>query len=122
MNKLFIVGNLTGDPQTRVTQNGKSVCSFTIAVNRRNRDDTDYFRISAWNDLGARCRQYLAKGRKVAVTGSVSCSTYSAQTGEVRASMNVMADEVEFLSPKDQKPEQKDSGFVEVSSEDIPWG
>lgn len=123
MNKLFIIGNLTGDPQTRVTQNGKSVCSFTMAVNRRNKkDETDFFRIIVWDKLGELCQQYLAKGRKVAVTGSVSCSTYSAQTGEVRASMNVMADEVEFLSPKDQKPEQKDSGFVEVSSEDIPWG
>ena len=121
MQKLWIVGNLTGDPQTRITQSGKSVCTFTVAVSRRHKkDETDFFRVSVWDRLGELCQQYLAKGRKVAVTGSVSVSTYSAQTGEVRASLNVMADEVEFLTPKEK--EQAKDGFVEVTGEELPWG
>ena len=120
MQKIWLVGNLTGDPQSRVTQAGKNVCSFTVAVNRgHKKDETDFFRVSVWDRLGELCQQYLAKGRKVAVTGSVSVSTYSAQNGEVRGSLNVTADEVEFLTPKAQ--EQKE-GFTEVSSEDLPWG
>lgn len=121
MQKLIIVGNLVGDPQSRVTQAGKNVCTFTVAVNRRHKkDETDFFRVSVWDRLGELCQQYLAKGRKVAVTGSVSVSTYSAQNGEVRGSLNVTADEVEFLTPKAQ--EQTKGGFAEVSSEDLPWG
>jgi single-strand DNA-binding protein len=121
MQKLFIVGNLVGDPQSRVTQAGKNVCTFTVAVNRRHKkDETDFFRVSVWDRLGELCQQYLAKGRKVAVTGSVSVSTYSAQNGEVRGSLNVTADEVEFLTPKAQ--EQTKGGFAEVSSDDLPWG
>lgn len=121
MQKLIIVGNLVGDPQSRVTQSGKNVCTFTVAVNRRHKkDETDFFRVSVWDRLGELCQQYLAKGRKVAVTGSVSVSTYSAQNGEVRGSLNVTADEVEFLTPKAQ--EQMKGGFAEVSSDDLPWG
>ena len=124
MNKLMIIGNLTKDPDSRITSNGINVCSFTVAVNRRHQkdgqQDADFFRVSVWDRLGELCQQYLAKGRKVAVTGSVSVSTYSAQNGEVRGSLNVTADEVEFLTPKAQ--EQTKGGFAEVSSDDLPWG
>ena len=61
MNKLTIIGNLTRGPETRVTQSGSSVCSFTVAVNRRGQDDkTDFFRVSAWNKTGETCQKYLA--------------------------------------------------------------
>ena len=82
MNKLFIVGNLTRDPELRSTPSGDSVCDFTVAVNRRGRRDAqgtqpeaDFFRVSAWRQLGENCAKYLAKGRKVAVTGSVRVRT-----------------------------------------------
>ena len=82
MNKLFIVGNLTRDPELRTTSSGISVCSFTVAVNRRRSSSTaagqpeaDFFRVSAWRALGANGTKYRAKGRKVAVTGSVTVST-----------------------------------------------
>ena len=101
MNKITIIGNLTRDPETRVTQSGASVCSFTVAVNRRGQDDkTDFFRVSAWNKTGETCQKYLAKGRKVAVTGPVSVSTYTGQDGKAYANLEVMAQDVEFLSPK----------------------
>ena len=58
--------------------------------------------MTAWRALGESCGKYLAKGRKVAVTGSVSVNTYTAQDGSTRASMEVVADDVEFLSPKSE--------------------
>ena len=106
MNKLTIIGNLTRDPEMRVTSQGISVCSFTVAVNRRNakegQPDADFFRVTAWRQLGENCGKFLAKGRKVAVVGAVSVSTYQANDGSTRAQMEVTADDVEFLSPKDQ--------------------
>jgi single-strand DNA-binding protein len=108
MNKLFITGNLTRDPELRSTRDGTPVCTFTVAVNRRQKSaeagkpDADFFRVTAWRALGESCGKYLAKGRKVGVTGSVSVNTYTAQDGSFRASMEVVADDVEFLSPKSE--------------------
>lgn len=125
MNKLTIIGNLTRDPETRVTQSGSSVCSFTVAVSRRGQDDkTDFFRVSAWNKTGETCQKYLAKGRKVAVTGPVSVSTYTGQDGKTYANLEVMAQDVEFLSPKTetQKPAPAQSnGYQEITDEELPF-
>lgn len=111
MNKLTIIGNLTRDPELRSLTNGTQVCSFTVAVNRRRsqgadngQPEADYFRVSAWRQLGENCGRYLAKGRKVCVIGPVSISTYTGNDGKARANMEVTADDVEFLSPKENAP------------------
>lgn len=105
MNKLHIIGNLTKDPELRTTSTGVNACSFTVAVNRRKRSDSqpeaDFFRVTAWRGLADVCYNYLAKGKKVAVVGAVSVSVYTANDGTTRASMEVSADDVEFLSSKD---------------------
>lgn len=97
-----------------------------MAVNRRHRegqqDQADFFRVTAWDKLADNCKQYLAKGRKVAVTGMVSVSTYTTQNGEMRASMDVTASTVEFLGQKEQpKQEQKPDGYVAVNEEELPF-
>lgn len=106
MNKLMIIGNLTRDPELRSTQSGVQVCSFTVAVNRRkadgNQSEADYFRVTAWRQLADICAKYLAKGRKVAVVGAVTVSTYQANDGQTRAQMELTADDVEFLSPRNE--------------------
>lgn len=131
MNKLTIIGNLTRDPELRTTQSGLNVCSFTVAVNRRKtannqQPEADYFRVSAWRQLGENCHKYLAKGRKVAVVGSVSVSTYTANDGSTRANLEVTADDVEFLSAANEtaKPclqPSVHSGYEEVTDDDLPW-
>ena len=139
MNKLTIIGNLTRDPELRTTSTGLNVCSFTVAVNRRrsansNQPEADFFRVSAWRQLGENCQRYLAKGRKVAVVGSVSVSTYTANDGTTRASLEVTADDVEFLSSRNEDagyapaaPSQPApaapamNGFEEVDDEDLPF-
>lgn len=104
MNKLIIIGNLTRDPETRTTQDGKTVCSFGVAVNRRVKAGqeaaADFFNVSAWGAMGENCQKYLTKGRKAAVCGPVTARTYTAGDGTMRASLNVLADSVEFLTPK----------------------
>ena len=143
MNKLFIIGNLTRDPEMRSTSTGDSVCSFTVAVNRRRasnaeagQPEADFFRVSAWRQLGENCNRYLAKGRKVAVVGAVQVSTYTAQDGATRASLEVTADDVEFLSPRGEgeggsgRPAEQgmspsasgmSGGFVKVDDEELPF-
>ena len=102
MNNLTIIGNLTRDPELRTTSSGINVCSFTVAVNRRRKaegqPEADFFRVTAWRGLADICHQYLSQGSKVSVTGSVAVSTYQASDGSTRASLDVTADEVEFLS------------------------
>ena len=101
MNKLHIIGNLTSDPELRTTTTGKEVCTFSVAVKKIGKDEADYFKVSAWNERGKICNQYLKKGKKVSVVGPVSVRPYMNNKGDPAASMEVQADEVEFLSPKE---------------------
>ena len=105
MNKITIIGNLTRDPEMRTTTAGKSVCEFSVAANRRKKvegqPEADFFRVSAWGELGENCGKYLVKGKKVCVIGPVSLNTYTKSDGSAGASLEVNANEVEFLSPKD---------------------
>ncbi|NLB90571.1 MAG: single-stranded DNA-binding protein [Clostridiales bacterium] len=128
MNKIILVGNLTRDPDLRTTSTGISVCSFTIAVNKRksgqdSQPEADFFRITAWRQLGELCQRYLSKGRKVAVVGSVSVSTYEGKDGTTKASLEVTADEVEFLSPRQEQEAQgqANSGFTEIEEDELPF-
>ena len=137
MNKIMLIGNLTRDPELRSTSSGVTVCSFTIAVNRRfaqqgGERQTDFFRINAWRQLGETCARYLTKGRKVAVIGELQARTYQGNDGATRMSLDVSADEVEFLSPRQQEeggaPAQRQNaappdfaGFTDIQSDDIPF-
>ena len=133
MNRLTIIGNLTRDPELRTTQAGVSVCTFTVAVNRRKQaqqqPDADFFNVSAWRELGENCAKYLAKGRKVAVIGPVSVRTYQANDGSTRANLDVQASEVEFLSSRSEdaaapatKPNtDQQTGFEQVEVDDLPF-
>ena len=142
MNKITIIGNLTRDPELKTTPNGYSVCEFTIAVNDRNsrrnqqngQDSAQFFRISAWRQLGENCQRYLAKGRKVFVSGPLTARTYQANDGTTRVSLEVQADDVEFLSsrnddqagghspaPSAPAPIAQNSGFTAVEPDDLPF-
>lgn len=138
MNKITLIGNLTHDPETRTTPNGVTVCTFTIAVNRKFASQggdrqTDFFRINAWRQLGETCSRYLAKGRKVAVVGELQARLYEAKDGTTRMSLDVSADEVEFLTPRGQdegsgysapRPNvnpQDLAGFTDISADELPF-
>lgn len=108
MNKVFLIGNLTRDPEMRSTQSGVAVCNFSIAVNRRFKNangeqETDFLNVIAWRQLAELCGKHLAKGRKVAVTGSIQTRTYEAKDGSKRTAWDIVADEVEFLTTQNQQ-------------------
>lgn len=128
MQQLTIIGNLTKDPETRTTTNGKEVCSFTVAVNRRqtaqqrqNNEDpgADYFRASAWEEKAKICQKFLSKGKKVFISGPVSLRVYTNNKGEPAGQMEVRIDQVEFLSPREKVDQQ--TGNTIVEDDDMPF-
>ena len=110
MNKVFLIGNLTRDPEFSTTPNGVALCKFGIAVSRRfNQDETDFFNIVVWRGLAENCQKFLQKGSKVAIVGSIQTRTYEAQDGSRRTAVDIVADEVQFLSPKNGDGSQMSS-------------
>ena len=100
MNKVFLIGNLTHDPESGSTDSGVAYCKFSIAVNRRFSKDneTDFFNVTAWRSTAENCSKYLAKGKKVAIAGSIQLRQYE-RDGVKKLAVDIIADEVEFLSP-----------------------
>lgn len=132
MNKIILIGSVGRDPETRTTSAGINVCSFSLAVNEKRGQEkvTTWFRISAWRKLGEICQQYLTKGSRLCVTGSVSVSTYDGKDGKTRANLEVNADNVEFLSTKAEdgshagsagQEARYASGFTQVDEDSLPF-
>ena len=145
MNKIILIGNLTRDPEMKTTQNGYNVCDFTIAVNKRRygqqqqqqagqQSDADFFRISVWGKNGENCARYLSKGRKVFVSGPLEARTYQANDGTTRVSLEVTAEDVEFLSSRAEAEAMgssvpannagvtaTSSGFTAVETDELPF-
>lgn len=112
MNKLVITGNITKDPERRVTQSG-TVAAFTVAVNQGHGEKKTalFFNCSAWERTADNVLTYLHKGSKVAVVGPVSARAYIPDGGgDPRAVLEVNAKEVEFLGGKEQAPQTMDIG------------
>ena len=127
MQKLHIIGNLTKDPEARTTPNGNTVCTFTVAVNRKkvSEPQTDFFRVNAWGKLGELCGRFLGKGRKVAVVGELQARTYESN-GQTRLSLDVVADEVEFLTPAEnaeakpaKKSKENSDGYDKTAEDEL---
>ena len=105
MNKVYLIGNLTRDPESTETSSGVHVCRFAVAVNRNymgadgNRE-TDFFNITVWRQLADTCGKYLKKGNKVAVVGQLQNRSYEDKDGVKRTVTDIVASEIEFLTPK----------------------
>ena len=104
MTKVFLIGNLTRDPELTETAGGVTVCRFAVAVNRGYGDNrvTDFYNVTAWRRLGEQVAQYTKKGNKIAVYGDLQIRQYDANDGTRRTSVDVIAQDVEFLTPKQQ--------------------
>lgn len=124
MDKTFIIGNLTADPVARTTPQGVSLCTFTVASNRRagGEQRTRYWNVTAWRQLGVTCCEYLAKGRRVAVIGEADARAYTGKDGKPHCSLELTADEVEFLSPRELAQAGADlSSYGNVDDSDLPF-
>ena len=138
MNKVYLIGNLTRDPEMRSTTSGVSVCNFSIAVNRKFKDangkeQTDFFNVVAWRQLGELCGKFLMKGKKVAIVGSIQTRAYEAQDGSKRMAWDIVADEIEFLTPAGEAPGTRSAApktesapydqaeFTKADDEELPF-
>ena len=143
MNHVYLIGNLVRVPEVKSVNAGIKVCNFTIAVNRRMKSNgeqqTDFFNIVAWRQLAELCEKYLSKGKKVAIVGSIQTRSYE-KDGVKRTAWDILADEVEFLSPADKgahremeyRAEERaaistegnapaDSGFTQTDDSELPF-
>ena len=107
MNKAIIIGNITRDPDLRATGSGISVCTFTVAVQRRFQNQNgerqaDFIPVVCWRGLADNCGKFLKKGSKVGVCGAIQTRSYDAQDGTKRYVTEIIADEVEFLDRREQ--------------------
>lgn len=105
MNKVFLIGNLTKDPELTETNSGLQICRFSLAVKRgyRNNDGeyaTDFFNCTAWRGLGENIARYAHKGNKLAVSGSIELRNYEDSQGVKKTAVDIVVQDAEFLTPK----------------------
>ena len=138
LNKMTLIGNVGTDPEMRYTPNGNPVTSFTVATNRRyttaegeQREETEWFTVSAWNRLGETINQYLTKGRRVYVEGRLKSSTWTGNDGETRFRNEITANQILMLDreratedePNTQNQRETGTSATEAGGnvEDLPW-
>lgn len=120
MNRIFLTGNLTKDPELKYTATGKAVCTFSIAVNRFFGKETDFFTVVAWNNSAENLCKYQGKGSKVLVEGELQNRNYETSTGDKRQITEVIASKIEFLSKKNSM-DQNVQTFEDIQDGDFPF-
>ncbi len=110
MNKIILIGNLGRDPEMNYTPNGIAVTKFSLAVNRvskspsgERQDETEWFNIVAWRQLAETCNNYLKKGSKIYIEGRLTQRKYTDRNGAERTAIEVVANDMEMLTPKDRQ-------------------
>lgn len=131
MNKVYLIGNLTKDPELTTTTSGIAVCRFGLAVSRKyvgasGERETDFLNIVVWRGQAENCHKYLKKGGKVAIVGRIETRNYEAQDGSKRYVTEIIADEIEFLNSKNNKEEKQDKEekqveLTPIDDEEIPF-
>ena len=128
-NKAIVIGRMTANPELKQTQNGKSVSSFRIAVNRqRDREKVDFLDVVAWGKTAEFVNQWFSKGEPIGVDGRIETRSYEDKNGNKRTAVEIVAEGVFFIGGKsagkaEEKPaEDAQGGFEEVSDEnDLPF-
>lgn len=125
-----IIGNVGRDPELRYTKNGVAVCDFSVAVTRRfggkdggeKREETTWFRVSAWRNLAESCNQYVHKGMQIMVTGRIAASAYLGNDGEAKASLELTALDVQFLGRRmDSNSVEEVDNAADFEDADLPF-
>jgi len=133
MHKITIIGNLGRDPEMRYTPEGQAVVTFSVASSRKyktaageQREETEWFNCSAWGKLADVCNEYLTKGKQVYVEGRLKTRTYQAQNGEMRFSIDVTCQEIQFLGGgqgqgQSQGEDREPVGAGQEDGNDLPF-
>ena len=121
-NLAVLSGRLTADPEMKTTQNGNSVCSFTIAVDRRHKQgeerQADFINIVAWRQNAEFVSKYFSKGSMIGIEGSIQTRKYTDKDGNKRKSWDIVADQVYFAESKHGGENQQAKKNVNVEYED----
>ena len=125
LNKIIVIGRLTRDPEVKTLSSGNAVANFSVAVDRRFKNqqgerETDFLDIVAWRKTAELVGQYCSKGMKVAVDGSLQVRTYQAQDGSNRKAYEIVADSVQFLNKGKGGGQQSNSAPPPVVPPDPP--
>lgn len=104
INSITIIGRLGRDPDRRETNSGKTVCSFSVAVDRRQKDETDWFQVTCWDRLAELACEYLQKGRQVGIRGRMQSRQYEREGQKVTA-WEVVAEDLQFLGSREESTE-----------------
>ena len=129
-NKVFLIGNLTRDPELRYTTSGIPVARFAIAINRitgkNAQPEVDFINIVAWRRLAEICGEYLKKGRPVAIEGRLQIRSYTGRDGQKRTMTEVIADNMQMLWKREaasEKPAPAETvaDSAPVEEDDIPF-
>ncbi|MCC5911422.1 MAG: single-stranded DNA-binding protein [Clostridiaceae bacterium] len=118
MNQVTLIGRLTRDVELRYTTTGKAVGTFTLAVNKRGKDEADFFKIILWDKTAENCSNYIGKGRLVAVSGRLQTRNYIDDLGIKRWITEVVAQDVQFLDRGNDSTKEMLSNFSEVQEDD----
>ncbi|MBN18431.1 MAG: single-stranded DNA-binding protein [Chloroflexi bacterium] len=133
LNKIMVIGNLGSDPEMRYTPNGAPVTSFSVATNRsyttsqgERRDETEWFRIVAWNQLAETCNQFLKKGSSVYAEGRLRTDSWTSKDGEPRFTNEIIANQVVFLDKRGDNPVENEPINQQIpdndnQSDNLPW-
>lgn len=110
LNRVFLIGNLTRDPELRYIPSGSAVATFTLAINRvyksqsgEKKEQTSFIRVVVWGRIAEVCGEYLSKGSPVFVEGRLQSRDWETQDGQKRNTVEVVADRVQFLRMGDGK-------------------
>lgn len=121
MNLVVLIGNLSKDPEVKYSQNQMAIAKFTLAINRYVKDgdnQADFIRVTAFGKQGELVEQYLKKGNKVAIEGSIKTGSYEDKDGKTVYTTDVIVNRIEFV----EKKEKQESGFSSFDSDDLPFG
>jgi single-strand DNA-binding protein len=120
LNKVLLIGNLGRDPEMKYTPQGTPITTFSLAVSRRRqtpdgewKDETEWFRIVAWQKLAEQCNEYLRKGSKVYIEGRLQTREWQGQDGQPRQTVEVVANEMVLLDSRQNAPGGADGGARE---------
>ncbi len=128
LNKVFLIGNLTRDPELRYTPSGAALCKFGLAINEKYKDkeSTVFVNIVTWAKTAELCSEYLSKGRSVCIDGRLNYSSWDTEDGQKRSKLEVTADRVIFLGGKGEttgdRPDKGEPGAGDAPpDDDVPF-
>jgi len=124
LNKVFLIGNLTRDPELKYTANGLGIAKFGLAVNRtyntsdgEKKEDTCFVDVTAWDKLAEVCAEHLSKGRLVLIEGRLQYQSWENEDGTKRSKLEVVAQNVQFLGGKQENGEETEG----TDDSDVPF-